>query len=55
MFGVPFVAQKVTNLTSIYEDAVQSLALLRIRRCHELWCRSQAWLRSDVVVAVAVA
>ena len=27
---------------------VRSLALLsgvRIRRCHELWCRSQTWLR----------
>ena len=35
---------------------VQSLALLsglRIQRCHELWCRSQMWLRSDISVAVA--
>ena len=35
---------------------VQSLALLsglRIQHCHELWCRSQMWLRSRVAVAVA--
>ena len=34
---------------------VQSLALLsrlRIRRCHELWCRSQMWLGSGVAVAL---
>ena len=34
---------------------VGSLALLsglRIRCCHELWCRPQAWLRSCVGVAV---
>ena len=37
---------------------VPSLALLsglRIQHCHELWCRSQMWLVSAVVVAVAVA
>ena len=37
---------------------VQSLALLsglRVWRCHELWCRSQTWLRSLVAVALAVA
>ena len=37
---------------------VQSLASLsgvRIRRCCELWCRSQTWLRSGVAVAVAQA
>ena len=34
---------------------VRSLALpsgLRIRSCHELWCRSQTQLRSCVAVAV---
>ena len=34
---------------------VQSLALLgelRIRRCYELWCRWQTWLRSRIGVAV---
>ena len=33
---------------------VQSLAQLselRIRPCHELWCRSQTRLRSDIAVA----
>ena len=37
---------------------VQSLTLLsglRIWHCHELWCKSQMWLRSDVAVAVAMA
>ena len=37
---------------------VQSLALLsglRIQLCHELWCRLQRWLRSQVTVAVAAA
>ena len=35
---------------------VQFLALLsglKIRRCSELWCRSQTWLGSQVAVAVA--
>ena len=35
---------------------VQSLASSRgsgIRRCHELWCRSQTWLRLHVALAVA--
>ena len=34
---------------------VRPLALLselRIRRCHDLWCRSQTWLGSGVAVAV---
>ena len=37
---------------------VQSLISLRglwIRRCSELWCRLQMWLRSGLAVAVAVA
>ena len=32
---------------------VQSLALLsglRIQHCHELWCRSQTWLKSGIAV-----
>uniref|UniRef100_A0A8C3W4T4 Phospholipid-transporting ATPase n=1 Tax=Catagonus wagneri TaxID=51154 RepID=A0A8C3W4T4_9CETA len=32
-----------------------SLSVLRIRRCLELWCRSQKWLGSHVSVAVAMA
>ena len=43
------------NLTSIQRMQVRSLASpsgLRIRRCRELWRRSQTRLRSHVVVAV---
>jgi len=39
------MAPVVTNLTSIHEDAVQSLASLsglRIQCCCELWCRLAA-------------
>ena len=46
------------SLISIY-DAVGSIPALtsglRIQCCHELWCRSQTWLRPSVAVAVAVA
>ena len=35
--------------------ALASLSGLTIRRCRELWCRSQMWLRSRVPVAVAAA
>ena len=52
------MAQRLMNPTSIYGDAVQSLALLsglRIWRFPELWCRLQMWLRfGAAVVAVAV-
>ena len=56
--GVPVAAPEVTNLNSIHEDMGSILALLRglrIRHCHELWCRSQTWLGSHVAVAVAQA
>ena len=46
------------SLISIY-DAVGSIPALTsglgIQCCHELWCRSQTWLRPSVAVAVAVA
>ena len=35
--------------------SLASLSRLRIQHCHGLWCRSQTWLRSGIVVAVAVA
>ena len=52
------MAQGETNLTSIYEDEGSILGLtqrLRIWRSHDLWCRSQTWLRSGAAVNVAQA
>ena len=46
---VPVVAHRITNPTSIHEDAGLILALLsglRIQHCCELWHRSRTWLRS---------
>ena len=50
------MAQQVTNRTGIHKDASLTLASisgLRIRCCHELWCRSQVWLGSCLAVAEA--
>ena len=49
-----------TNPTSIHEDVRSILGLTPhvdpgIRRCRELWCRSQTWLESGVAVAVTQA
>ena len=55
-FGVPIVAQQVTNLTSVQEDvgSIPGLAQwLRIWHCHKLWHRSQMRIESGVAVAVA--
>ena len=57
-FRVSFVDQWVTNLTISMRILVWSLTLLsglRIQHCHELWCRSQTQIRSDIAMAVAVA
>ena len=35
--------------------SLASLSGLRSRRCRELWCRSQTWLRSHIAVPVAYA
>ena len=53
---VPTVAQQLRNPTSIHEDAssIPRLAQgLRIQGCCELWCKSQARLKSCVAVALA--
>ena len=53
--GVLDVAQQVTKLTSIHEDAGPSLASLsglRTWHCHELWCKSQTQLGSGIAMAV---
>ena len=54
-FGVPVMAQQKQIQLGIMRLQIQSLASLsglRIRRCHELWCRSQMWLKSGVAVVV---
>ena len=56
--GVPIVAQQKQIRLGTMRFRVQSLASLsglRIRRCHELWCRLQTWLRSGVAVNVVEA
>ena len=56
--GVPIMAQWKRIQLGITRVWVRSPALLsglRIRRCRELWCRSQTWLGAGVAVAVAVA
>ena len=54
--GVPVVVQLKQIRLGTMRLWFSSLALhsgLRIWRCHELCCRSQTWLGSDVAVAVA--
>ena len=56
--GVPVVAQRNRIQLGTMRWRVRSLASLsglRIWRCHELWCRSQTWVRSGVAVAMAEA
>ena len=52
------MAQQKQILLVSMRMQVQSLTLLsvlRIWRCHELWCRLQMWLGSHVAVAVVEA
>ena len=54
--GVPIVVQQKQIQLGAMGLWVRSLALLSglgIWPCHELWCRSQTWLRSGVAVALA--
>ena len=56
VFRVPIMAQWLMNQTRNHEvsGSVPGLAQwVKDRRCHELWCGSQTWLRSHVAVAVA--
>ena len=56
--GVPTIAQQKQIRIGTMRLQDRSLALLsglRIQCCHELWCRSQMWLGSDVAVAMAMA
>ena len=58
LFGVPIVAQRVKNPTSIHEEAASALASLSglgIQYCSELWCGSGMWLRPRLAVTVAQA
>ena len=51
----PVVQQKQTWPVSmrIWVWSLASLSGLRIKHCHELWYRSQTWLRSGIAVAIA--
>ena len=51
--GVSFVAQQLTNPTSIHDDADLIPGLTQgVKDLALLWCGLQTWLRSCVAVAV---
>ena len=54
--GVPVMAQWLMILTRNHEvvGLIPGLAQwVRIRHCHELWCKLQMQLRSGIAVALA--
>ena len=54
VLGVPIVAPRLKNLTSIREDAGMIPGLVQWHCC-ELWCKLQTWLGYGVAVAVVSA
>ena len=54
MPGVPHSGSAVneTDEERAVAGSIPGLSGLRPWQCHELWCRSQIWLRSNVDVAV---
>ena len=53
--GVPVAEQwkRIRLVTMrLQVQSLASLSGLRIQHCHELWCRSQMWLRSLIAVAL---
>ena len=53
--GVPIMAQQKQiqlGTRRLQVRSLPSISGLRIQHCHELWCRSQMWLRSRIAVAV---
>ena len=52
---VPFMEQRKRiqlGTMRLWVRSLTSLSGLGIWHCHELWCRSQTWLRSGIAVAV---